>query len=74
MSSPAQPHRNAYRSIFKQKDVVRAMKSAEKGGLAIGRVEVVTKDGTTIRVFGKETASKPNEFDSWMAKRDAHSA
>jgi len=28
------------------------MRSAEKGGLDIGHVEVVTKDGTVIRVFG----------------------
>jgi hypothetical protein len=50
------------RNLFKQKDVVRAMRSAEKGGLAIGHVEVVTKDGTTIRVFGKSaenTATNP---------------
>ena len=43
---------------FKLKDVIRAMKSAEKGGLAIGHVEVVTRDGTTIRVFGKSTDQK----------------
>jgi len=43
---------------FKLKDVIRAMKSAEKGGLAIEHVEVVTRDGTTIRVFGKSTDQK----------------
>jgi len=33
------------------------MRSAEQGGLAIGHVEVVTKDGVTIRVFGKGSPS-----------------
>jgi hypothetical protein len=40
-------------NVFRQRDVVRAMKSAEAGGLAIGSVEVACKDGTIIRVFGK---------------------
>jgi hypothetical protein len=56
---------------FKQKDVVRTMRSAEKGGLTIGHVEVVTKDGVTIRVFGKGSADSPNELDHWIANRDA---
>jgi len=46
------------RNLFKQKDVVRAMRSAKAGGLAtIGHVEIVTKDGTTIRVFGEGSAA-----------------
>jgi hypothetical protein len=41
------------------------MRSAEKGGLAIGHVEVVTKDGTTIRVFGKSAENTAtNSWDS----------
>jgi len=49
-------------NIFRQRDVVRAMRSAEAGGLAIGSVEVACKDGTVIRVLGKSaenTATNP---------------
>jgi len=59
--------------LFKVRDVVRAMRSAESGGLAIGGVEVVTKDGTIIRVFGKDTVSG-SDYDDWVTKRDARSA
>jgi hypothetical protein len=54
--------------LFKQKDVVRAMRSAEKGGLVIGHVEVVTKDGTTIRVFGPSGETPKSEWDEALAK------
>jgi hydrogenase maturation factor len=40
-------------NIFRQRDLVRAMRSAAAGGVAIGSVEVACKDGTVIRVFGK---------------------
>jgi len=40
------------------------MKSAEKGGMAIGHVEVVTRDGTTIRVFGKDADPKTDAPES----------
>jgi len=62
------------RNVFKKHDVVRAMRSAEKGGMDIGHVEVVTKDGTTIRVFGKTPAGNTNDLESWMAKRNANPA
>jgi len=69
MSSPSVSRRN----LFKQKDVVRAMKSAEKGGLAIGHVEVVTKDGTTIRVFGKGAteSATANPWDKVLVNENA---
>jgi hypothetical protein len=44
------------RNVFRQRDVVRAIRSAEAGGLAIGGVEVVTRDGTTIRILSKGAA------------------
>jgi hypothetical protein len=55
---------------FKQRDVVRAMRSAEAAGLTIGGVEVVTKDGTIIRVLGKDAAGHGNDLDNWIAKRE----
>ena len=50
MSSPSVSRRNP----FKQKDVVRAVRSAGAAGLAVSGVEVITKDGVTIRVLAKE--------------------
>jgi hypothetical protein len=41
------------RNFFKQRDVTRAVRSARAAGLAVGGVEVVTKDGTTIRILAK---------------------
>jgi hypothetical protein len=41
------------RNFFKQRDVTRAVRSARAAGLAIGGVEVVTKDGITIRILAK---------------------
>jgi len=41
------------RNFFKQRDVTRAVRSARAAGLPIGGLEVVTKDGTTIRILAK---------------------
>ena len=41
------------RNFFRQRDVTRAVRSARAAGLAIGGVEVVTKEGTTIRILAK---------------------
>jgi hypothetical protein len=54
--------------LFKFKDVVRAMRSAKAGGMeSIDAVEVVTKDGTTIRVFGKagERSAAAHDGNPW---------
>ena len=58
------------RNLFKQRDVTRAVRSARAAGLAVGGVEVVTKDGTTIRILSKDTAEHGgNDLDNWIAKR-----
>jgi hypothetical protein len=60
------------RNFFKQRDVTRAVRSARAAGLAIGGVEVVTKDGTTIRILPKNAAEHEgagNDLDTWIAKR-----
>jgi hypothetical protein len=49
---------NHRKKPFKQRDVTRAVRSAEAAGLAIGSVEVVTKDGVTIRVLAKNEADR----------------
>jgi hypothetical protein len=62
-------------NLFKLKDVVRAMRSAKAGGMeSIGAVEIVTAQGTTIRVFGAGEAECRNELDDWMAKKNARPA
>jgi hypothetical protein len=58
------------RNFFKQSDVTRAVRSARAAGLSVGGVEVVTKDGTTIRILSKDTAEHgSNDLDNWIAKR-----
>jgi len=55
---------------YKQRDVTRAVRSVRAAGLAVGVVEVVTKDGTTIRILSKDTAEHGgNDVDNWIAKR-----
>jgi hypothetical protein len=49
------------RSPFKHKDVLRAAKSAKAAGLAIGGIEVVTKDGVTIRILAKTEAGQSTD-------------
>ena len=62
------------RNFFKQRDVTRALRSARAAGLAIGGIEIVTKDGVTIRVLAKDAAGHGNDLDDWIAKRDARQA
>ena len=61
------------RNFFKQRDVTRVVRSARAAGLPIGRLEVVTKDGTIIRILPKNTAEHAegdNDLDAWMSKRE----
>ena len=75
------PEKNKRRQMAPspQRDVTRAVRSALAAGLPIGRLEVVTKDGTIIRILPKNTAEHSggdNDLDAWIAKRekDARSA
>jgi len=73
---PSKPVPPRGKSLFRQANLVKAMKSAKEGGLEIGGVEV-TPDGT-IRVLAKDVArcGGGTELDDWMATRakDAHPA
>jgi hypothetical protein len=51
------------RGHFKQADVVRAVKSAKAAGMKVETVEIVTEDGTTIRVLGKRDEAASNPWD-----------
>jgi hypothetical protein len=43
-------------SSFKKLDALRAIKSAREAGLEPAMVEIETKDGVTIRVYGDKAA------------------
>jgi hypothetical protein len=70
MTSKPVPPRG--RSLFRQYNMVKALRSAKAGGLEVGGVEV-TPDGT-IRILAKDAVGhgSGNDFDDWIAKRDAH--
>jgi hypothetical protein len=51
--APLPPSVRRGRTVFRQRDVTRAVRSARAAGLAISGVEVVTKDGTTIRILAE---------------------
>jgi hypothetical protein len=51
------------RTTFKQCDVERAVKAAKAVGLVVSVVEVVTKDGTTIRISGQRCTTPTNPWD-----------
>ena len=66
------PEKNKRRQMAPspQRDVTRAARGAQAAGVAIGGLEVVTKDGTTIRILSKDTAEHGgNDLDNWIAKR-----
>lgn len=44
-------------SSFKKLDVERAIRSARESGLEPGMIEIVGKDGVTIRVYGDKAAA-----------------
>jgi hypothetical protein len=51
-------------NLFKRNDVMRAIKSARDAGVPVAGVEVVCKDGTTIRVLGENAAQMQAAHDS----------
>ena len=48
------------KTTFKQCDVERAVRAAKAVGLVVSVVEVVTPDGTTIRICGKRDPNNAN--------------
>jgi hypothetical protein len=57
------------RTTFKQADVVRAIKSAKAAGMKVETIEVITADGTTIRVVGKRPC-QANPWDELLEQSD----
>ena len=58
-------------NLFKRNDVMRAIKSARDAGVPVAGVEVVCKDGTTIRVFGENAAQLQAAADNPTGWDDA---
>jgi hypothetical protein len=61
------------KTTFKQCDVERAVKAAKAVGLVVSVVEVVTKDGTTIRISGQREADNTNPWDEVLASDEPNS-
>jgi hypothetical protein len=69
-------------SSFKKLDVERAIRSAREAGFEPGMIEIVTKDGGVIRVFGTKAAHtetapgvvSAKEWDAEIAKLKAKGA
>lgn len=51
---------------FKQADVMRAVKGAISGGLAVGRVEIDPVSGRIILSASEAKAEPENSLDAWM--------
>lgn len=60
-------------TVFRQSDLVRAVRGAMAGGLSIARVEIETS-GKIVLVAETESSSSPNDLDSWLEKRHAREA
>jgi hypothetical protein len=58
------------KTTFKQCDVERAVKAAKAVGLVVSVVEVVTKDGTTIRICGQRDPAASNPWDEVLQSDD----
>jgi hypothetical protein len=55
-------------ATFKETDLVRALRAAEKAGRDVARAEVA-RDGRIVLVFknGEEKLVERNEWDEWHA-------
>jgi hypothetical protein len=56
-------------SSFKKLDIERAIRSAREAGLEPAMIEIETKDGGTIRVYGDKAV--PSETDENTADKKA---
>jgi hypothetical protein len=45
------------KTTFKQADVERAIRSARASGIKVETLEIITPDGTTIRVSGEKNCN-----------------
>ncbi|MGB8824522.1 MAG: hypothetical protein WCD25_14220 [Pseudolabrys sp.] len=60
--------------IFKQTDLLRAIKTFQKAGLPVARAEI-DRDGKIVVVTGEERAkSEADELDRWLTNRKTNHA
>jgi hypothetical protein len=57
---------------FRRTDALRAVRAARDAGIAPAMIEIVGKDGVTIRVFGRDayhgTQSTNETTNEWLAE------
>lgn len=60
--------------LIRQADIVRAVKGATQGGLAVGRVEIDPSTGRIVVLAAAISRASDDPLDQWMEKRRAGSA
>ena len=55
-------------NAFRRNDAIRALQSARDGGLEPAMIEIITKDGTTFRVYGDKAATDTTQQSTAGAK------
>src|SRR5712675_2372153 len=58
-------------NLFRRNDVMRAIKCAQDSGLPVAGVEIVTKDGTVIKVTAPDASSTDQPLDKWLKEKCA---
>ena len=61
------------RTGFRQLDITRALKGAEKAGFSVGRAEI-GPDGKIVLVAKGAAIVPENDLDKWLVKNNAHSS
>ena len=60
-------------NLFKRNDVMRAVNAARDAGVPVASVEIVTNDGTIIKVHGPD-AHHDQSLDTWLQRKPAPAA
>jgi hypothetical protein len=58
-------------NAFRRNDAIRALQSARDGGLEPAMIEIITKDGTTFRIYGDKAATDTTQADAEWSKEIA---
>lgn len=57
---------------FRTAEVARALKAVQKGGVAIGAVDILPDGG--IRITARDGSAPIDDYDGWKARREARRA
>jgi hypothetical protein len=55
-------------NLFKRNDGLRALRIARDGGMSVGMMEIVAKDGTIFRVHALDSAEDVTGAKAWDAE------